>query len=338
LFLFKHFINNQLIPITKERVDSILMSESNHMLDACKATSEEEKYVFLINKLVTFDKFTNLRQIFLNRLKTLIISNRFNDYYNLRMGRLICYLCRSTRLIEMMHLIIYDIIIAKTRNFHLILVLFFRTWPEPFEIASAEISPLWTSIIFLIKNQIKNKTSEEWRHLDAVFTRLHQWRVEFNDIDELSAKLVNDLSKLSAIFTTNDEKFQLTNEANEYLASFQLICSYQEWLWSKNKLFQLIRQSSKSNEELEIFLMICQAKISIQSSDKAFIDELTNELMEKLKLRLFPFVTIESLLLLIPHNTQKIISAIELWLENYQKSLPINLSVKINRILSYYKT
>lgn len=336
-FLFnKHFINNLLIPITEERINSILITDSK---DAIKASGEEEKYLFLVNKLVLFEKFSNLRQMFLNRLKMLIVSNKFNDYYNLRIARLICYLCRSARLIEMMHLIIYDILIAKTRNFHLILMLFVRTWSEPFEIKLDKISPLWSTILFLVKNQIKDPNSIEWRQLNDVLRRIQSWDLTDNHINELSTKLVQGLSKLNNMFIKNDNKFQLTNEANEYLASFQLLCSYQGWIWSKNELFQLIRNIKESNTELEEFLIILQAKIATQLADKTFLDELTTEYIEKLNQNLFRSATLESLLLLIPHDKQKLTSAIELWKnQNELNFLPKHIASKLDQILAQYNS
>jgi hypothetical protein len=107
--LLKHFINNRYFPLDEKKYESQEESEQRIFaeIEFCKLqmskshlyykerkldsnlmlemTQEEEKYVYLINKLSKIGFDTILNKV-LFHLKVMCLSSDFNDFYTMRIG------------------------------------------------------------------------------------------------------------------------------------------------------------------------------------------------------------------------------------------------------------
>ena len=100
-----------------------------------KITNEEEKYVYLLRKLHDYPRLNEFfPSLVLERLRTALLSSDFNDAYNYRLARLICFICREHKNYEFINGLILDLIALKdsalTDYFHEIVLLFIRIWSE----------------------------------------------------------------------------------------------------------------------------------------------------------------------------------------------------------------
>lgn len=143
-----------------------------------RITYEEEKYIYLIKKLKEYPSFDRIVDQFLNELKLIILTNQFNDDYNARFGRMICFICREIKHSSFMRCLIFDLIMAhftlnSSIDYSNMIVLFVRIWPEafiwPYSVLSYDDAeenyedmikknPVLYVVIYLVKNSIWKST------------------------------------------------------------------------------------------------------------------------------------------------------------------------------------
>lgn len=153
-----HYINNKFIPLDEQKTNQQELYELNLYKDlhtllrmkekmghtsnmhlaykqnkvdkvlGVKTSNEEEKYVYLIKKLVEKPNFRCVLDEFLAKLKVMILSADFTDHYNYRIGRMICFLCKETENFQFLRCFIYDLVTVKNvvmpLTFHKIIILF----------------------------------------------------------------------------------------------------------------------------------------------------------------------------------------------------------------------
>jgi hypothetical protein len=141
---------------------------------AIKSTNEEEKYVYLLKRMSEFLNTDLLLNEFLNCLKVMLLCGDFNDWYQMRMARMICFVCKATLNQAFLRCFIYDMLMLhfstatlKFGSFHSLIVLFVRIWPEllnwpsnalfneadSFE-ATIKKNPVLCVVIFIVKKAI----------------------------------------------------------------------------------------------------------------------------------------------------------------------------------------
>lgn len=155
-----HYINNRFIPIVEKKLLQQDLNELNlfkdlhtlfvirekggytsHMHLAYKQnkvdkhlqvniTNEEEKYVYMMQKLSNSTMLEGVLNLVLSHLKTMLLSGDFTDFYNYRIARLICFICHQTEKFEYLRCLVYDLIAVKNvvmpLTFHKIIILFAR--------------------------------------------------------------------------------------------------------------------------------------------------------------------------------------------------------------------
>lgn len=158
--LVNHYINNLFIPLDESKslrqdlyelnlfkdlhtlfelknktthTSQMHLAYKQNKLDNClnlKISNEEDKYVYLVKQLYSYQPFDSLLDDFLMRLKTMLFSVDFTDHYNYRISRMICILCKETENFEYLRCLIYDLIAVKNRvmpeTFHNIILVFAR--------------------------------------------------------------------------------------------------------------------------------------------------------------------------------------------------------------------
>ncbi len=260
-----------------------LQNKLNQTLNI-KITNEEEKYVYLISKLKDFKFVENILDEILSELKTALLSTDFNEFYNLRLARLISFLCKSNQKSDFLKCLIYDLIATKNstipNKFHEIIILFIRIWSEPFvwplnltllsnslieldfEMAPVK-NPVLCVIIFIVKTFIASKKTAEKSDPSDYFLHIVEtlcnWVTNYNDANELinyfseNLTLESNLVQEDELFLLNDQELKLTQCFFEYLNAMKLICAYQGWKWTSecflnNYLKHQLKETLKKSE------------------------------------------------------------------------------------------
>ncbi len=138
-----------------------------------KKSLEEEKYIFLVKRLGEFapEHFQHLLDEFLYAFKMMLLSDHFNEFFNVRMTRMISFLCRENSKNEFMNTLVFDLLATQQYTMpdgcHAIVVLMARCWPEffmwpasldrqlddDFELVSKK-NPILNVVIYIVKKML----------------------------------------------------------------------------------------------------------------------------------------------------------------------------------------
>jgi hypothetical protein len=327
----------------------------------------------MLIKFWTFFFQENIYHDFIQKLKTLLLTNSFNDFNNSRISRLICFLCCSTKDMKLILTIIYDIIYSKTRNFPLIFSIFARIWPTCLEYQEDEIKPIIFAIMYLTRIEIinleiqqkqqhnKTRGGEEtrWKYFIILYERLCNWRVKFSSSSEVYSYLLPTL-KSNSIFE-NDQ--QLSNKATEYLMAYQLLCKYEGWKWTVDVFIKQFigdilskwadeKQNAGKSEGFQVDDNIVAFNLYLQGHLIALLcpHEERQQAVDAIKTfsffikehnftfcsLLIQCTAIECLLLLVPRDPVLCFTEIQMWLKP-NKIIPELLKVKIRSTYNIFK-
>ncbi len=147
---------------------------------AIKSTNEEEKYVYLLKRMSEFLDTEQLLNECLNGLKIMLLCGDFNEWFQMRMARMICFVCRATMNHAFMRCFVYDLLMLNFTVSNLIfdvvtlVVLFVRIWPELLNWPSYTLfnetdsfettikkNPVLCVVLFIVKNAIYESKARE---------------------------------------------------------------------------------------------------------------------------------------------------------------------------------
>ena len=286
------------------------------------------------------------------KLKIVLLTNALalDDFRNMRIIRVISFLCRSNKDLKLLSTIAYDIIYSKTQNFHLLLMVISRICPELLKLPEGlnDVHPIQLAIMHLTKNEIinldlKQKTSStsddhQFKFYLTLFERLCNWKSSFTKSSEIYSYLMPTI-KPNIIFDSFD---QFSSKAVEYLLSFQLMCKYEGWKWTIDVFIKQVVQDILVQENVDdnivafyIYLkanlvaLLCPHEES-QQAVEVMIKSLAILIKESSSSSIIQLKIIESLLLLAPRDPLLAFTEIQIWLKpnNFENNKKITQSLK----------
>ncbi|RMZ94931.1 hypothetical protein BpHYR1_043558, partial [Brachionus plicatilis] len=263
---------------------SYLQSRLNDAMMA-KITKEEEKYVYILRKLTEYPTLEAVQLEFLNCLKVLVLSNEFQNTFKMKMGRMLCFLCKSSKNYDYLKCFMCDLITSRETSmpmhFQNLILWFARIWPECLtwpcsidqvndeDIDSAELkNPILFVVMGIVKSNIfKNNVELEKIKPDFKYSKFSKYYVHIlESLCNWSIESTKSLDSLSFLKASIQHAFESTNYFNldekifslngvmlEYCEAFKLLCLNEDWAWTKQNFID--KFISKEMNDLDNKLM-----------------------------------------------------------------------------------
>ncbi|CAF0824915.1 unnamed protein product [Brachionus calyciflorus] len=260
---------------TQSSYTNYLQSKLNDTM-VVKITNEEEKYVYILRKLMDYPTLEKVQEEFLNYLRVMILNNEFNETFKMRMGRMLCFVCKSKKNTDYLKCFIYDLIVSHESTmpltFQNLILLFARIWPESLtwpcsidELNDYDIdnppeykNPILFVIIYVLFENIKKnnakldqvkrehgtKYSEFSSYYIYILETMCNWSIEYSSIIDIWNFLKFNLNRVfenlepGDFFLSDDKEFRLKNILRQYFEAFKLLCLNEGWQWTKNNFIK----------------------------------------------------------------------------------------------------